>query len=331
MPGIQRRRSAVFGDLRVAALFSILLLLGPFLPSTVGPALAAEESLGIGALSFTRKELRQWARERARAHDFPDIECEFCHSNEGLRLKLRTPDGKVRDFYVDPELSAQSIHYEEEMETCIDCHDDSCMNCKDPSHVASCFDCHDDEDTDQADARDSIAESVHGDFMRGDCAICHNPHYMKAAVDMTLTEKDYGCLACHEDKTGAQLDPLVLRHEWHPQASLHLSTIACIACHTKPDDDSGPSSFKHRILASAEAARECTECHAPEGRLRAYLEDIGEDAKTDLTEEEMLAQFYITGVTRDPRLDGIGLAVVALAIAGTLGHGLLRALIGRRR
>jgi predicted CXXCH cytochrome family protein len=329
MLGIERRRSIRFRDLWVAALISVLWL-SPFLQSLAGTALAAEESLGIGALSFTRSELREWSLERARAHDFPDIECTFCHSNEGLRLKLRTPDGKVRDFYVDPELSEQSIHFEEEMETCIDCHDDSCMNCEYPSHVASCFDCHDEEDTDQAEARDSIAKSVHADFMKGDCAICHNPHYMKAAVDMTLTEKDQGCLKCHEDRTGAQLDPLVLRHEWHPQASLHLSTIACIACHTKPDE-SEPASFKHKILASSEAARECTECHSPEGRLRAYLDDIGEDAKTDLTADEMLAQFYITGVTRDPRLDGIGLGIVALALAGTLGHGLLRAVIGRRR
>jgi predicted CXXCH cytochrome family protein len=309
------RRS--FGGLRIAVALSILF---PFGLGTL--ARSAEESLGVGALSFTRKELREWSLERARAHDFGDVECTFCHSNEGLRLKLRTPDGRVRDFYVDLELAAQSIHHEEELETC--------MTCEYPSHVIDCFECHDEEETDQAEARDSVARSVHADFMRGECAACHNPHYMKAAVDMTLSEKDSGCLDCHEDKSGAQLDPLVLRHEWHPQASLHLSTIACIACHTMPDE-SEPASFKHRILASAEAVRECTECHSPDGRLRDYLDDIGEEPKSDLSTEEMLASFYITGVTHSPTLDRIGLVLIALCFIGVLTHGVLRVVMRRKR
>jgi predicted CXXCH cytochrome family protein len=323
-PGAGEPHPRSFGELRIAVVLSLLLSVG-FTSLTQ----AAEESLGIGALSFTRKELREWSLERARAHDFGDVECEFCHSNEGLRLKLRTPDGRVRDFYVDPERAEQSIHFEEEMETCIDCHDDTCMTCDYPSHVIDCFECHDEEDTDQAEARDSVADSVHADFMRGECAVCHNPHYMKAAADMTLTEKDSACLECHEAQSGRQLDPLVLRHEWHPQASLHLSTIACIACHTMPDE-SEPASFKHRILASAEAVRECTECHSPDGRLRDYLDDIGEEASSDLTTEEMLASFYITGVTHNPTLDRIGLAAIGLCLAGVLGHGGLRLMTWRK-
>lgn len=318
-------RTRSFRALRIAA---VLCTLSPF--AFPGVARPAEEILDIGALSFTRKELRAWALKRAQAHDFPDIECTFCHSNEGLRLKLRTPDGRIRDFYVDLERSELSLHYEEELESCIDCHDDDCMTCEYPSHVVGCFDCHDEEETDQAEARDSIGRSVHADFMKGQCASCHNPHYLRPAAEMTLAEKDAGCLACHEDRSGARLDPLVLRHEWHPQASLHLSNIACIACHTRPDE-SESASFKHRILDSKEAARECTECHAPDGRLKDYLADIGEGADPDLTPEEMLASFYITGITQHPLLDRLGLAVIAMVLIGVLGHGLLRGITWRRR
>jgi predicted CXXCH cytochrome family protein len=324
--GIAGLRTRSFRELGIAMVLCILL--SPF--AFAGLAWSSEEILEIGALSFTRKELRAWARERARAHDFPDIECEFCHSNEGLRLKLRTPDGRIRDFYVDLERSELSIHYEEEMETCIDCHDDECMTCEYPSHVVGCFDCHDEEETDQAEARDSLGRSVHADFMKGQCGSCHNPHYMRPAADMTRAEKDIGCLECHEDRSGARLDPLVLRHEWHPQASLHLSAIACIACHTMPDE-SESASFKHRILDSKEAARECTECHAPDGRLKDYLADIGEGTDPDLTPEEMLASFYITGITQHPLLDRIGLAVIGMAFVGIAGHGLLRVVTRRRR
>lgn len=317
-------RAGSFRELRILGILCV------FLPLVfTGPARSSEEILDVGALSFTRRELRTWARERARAHDFPGVECTFCHSNEGLRLKLRTPDGRIRDFYVDPVRSAQSIHHEEELETCIDCHDDSCMACDRPSHVVDCFECHDEEDTDQAEARDSIALSVHADFMKGQCASCHNPHYMKAAVDMTREEKDRGCRECHEDRSGGRLDPLLLRHEWHPQASLHLSNIACIACHTMPDE-SEPASFKHRILDSKEAARECTECHAPEGRLKAYMADIGEKTDADLTPEEMLATFYVTGVTRHAVLDRAGLVVIAMVCLGALGHGVMRVVTRRR-
>ncbi len=325
MSGVAERCRAILGDHRIARILCILWLLG-----SASSVQAAEESLPVGALSFTPSELEEWSLERARAHDFPDIECTFCHSNEGLRLKLRTPDGRVRDFYVDPELSKRSIHYQEGMELCTDCHDDSCMTCDDPSHVIDCFECHDEEDTEQAQARDSVARSVHADFMRGQCAACHNPHYMKAAADMTLAEKDQGCLGCHEDQSRGRLDPLVLRHEWHPQASLHLARIACIACHTTPDA-SEPASFKHAILASAEAVRECTECHSPDGRLQSYLEDIGEDAKSYLTPEGMLANFYITGVTHNRTVERVGMAVIALTCIGTLGHGVLRAVMRRKR
>ena len=61
------------------------------------------------------------------------------------------------------------------------------------------------------------------------------------------------------------------------------------------------------------------------------LADIGEGADPDLTPEEMLASFYITGVTQHPLLDRIGLAVIAMVFVGTTGHGMLRVVTRRRR
>lgn len=289
---------------------------------------AEEAVMEIDPSEVTTEKLIEWFKERNLVHNFEGVECDFCHSNPALKTKLQSPTNRVRDYYVDPEEYKNSVHFEEGMESCADCHDDSCMTCAKPSHVIGCFDCHEEDEGEQSEARESVAHSVHSDFMKGKCADCHNPHYIKRAVDMTLTEKNSGCLECHEDKSGNDKFTLAKRHAWHPQASLHLSRIACIACHTQPSDESA-TAFKHLILPSEQAARACEECHAADGRMMKYLIDIGEAPKTGLSTEQMIEQFYFSGGTRNKVLDKIGLILILLALAGVVVHGLVRIL--RRR
>jgi predicted CXXCH cytochrome family protein len=301
-----------------------------FMLNVASVGATTEQLVEINLAEITTEQLEQWFKDRIKAHNFEDVECTFCHSNPDLKMKLQVSNNKVRDYYVDPAEYERSVHFEEGMETCIDCHDDSCMDCEEPSHNITCFDCHDEDEGAQAEARDSIASSVHAQFMKGACVDCHNPHYMKSAVDMTLSQKNAGCLGCHEDNSGKGDFALAVRHGWHPQAALHLKRLACIACHTRPDDSS-ESSFKHLILPSTQAAKACEECHAPNGRMLKYLIDIGEAPKTGLTTEQMLESYYFSGATRNKNLDTIGLILIVLSLAGVIGHGLVRILRRRKK
>jgi hypothetical protein len=279
-------------------------------------------------------------------------DCAMCHMNLGMQPSYRDEKGVLHDLFVDADLFKQSVHYTKgELTTCLDCHSQKMSKYPHPEETISCFDCHDD-DAEFGAIETGVAGSVHSKFLAENCVACHSAHYMKPAAEKTLVEKNFGCIQCHDisQSTGVTL---VQRHSWHVQAALHLSRIACVACHTRPDGKG--AAFKHKILPASQAVKECMECHTTESRLKAYKEDvgqacsstcgttvgsgqlishlakIGEPLKTAAEKEKLLEHFYISGVTTEKRIDFPGLILIALAAAGAAGHGLIRIYSRRKK
>jgi predicted CXXCH cytochrome family protein len=275
-----------------------------------------------GAADAQLDGLRRMIHERGKTHEFGSTDCRSCHSNPALRDELASlhaaGDEPPRDFglYIDLEKFRKSIHYRAGKKECTDCHRGNIiLSSRTGAQRLSCFYCHRPDTGAHAEARGSVARSVHAEFMRGRCAGCHSPHEMRRSEEIPLDEKNGQCLRCH-DRVGKDRRPLVERHRWHPEAALHLTRVACLACHTQP----GSPAFKHRILPKKEAIRDCAQCHGLTDRLSHYREDIRD-----------LEQLYISGVTRHPLVDGPGLVALAAVCFGVTVHGVLRLVAWRRR
>lgn len=260
--------------------------------------------------------------------------CASCHENPGLKMAVIRSDGLLHDLYVDSLRFQTSIHYRREKNKCLDCHKEGYDII--PHRAAKslvCFDCHEDFKAKFLEIQKEAGQSVHfgSSQVRFGCGTCHSPHYMKKAVEMTLAEKNAMCIDCHTDRFNRSNLTLINRHSWHILAPLHLENTACIACHTKPESDVLGVAFKHKILKKEEATRECDDCHTPDGKMLQYLTDIGEKPKTDMTAEQVFKSFYISGATNLRWLDWAGTGLIALSILGAFGHGLIRALIRKRK
>jgi len=280
-------------------------------------------------------EAQPEAVEKAPAAPEPKAidECISCHQKPGMKPAYVGDDGVVHDLYVDPQRFSQSVHYKADMTGCTDCHDTGFDTYPHGEHdKLGCIDCHDDQAAEFEAITKETLQSVHykSDKVTFNCTVCHASHYMKKARQMTLAEKNGMCIKCHNDRFNTSGMTLAQRHDWHPLAALHLNKTACITCHTQPEKGVSAIAFKHKILGRKDASRDCTDCHKPEGKMLHYLIDIGEEP-TLLSDEELLNQLYLTGSTRIPALDILGLLLLAAAFAGTLGHGALRALAAMRR
>jgi predicted CXXCH cytochrome family protein len=246
----------------------------------------------------------------------PTPECERCHGNPRL--------------FVDFDRFRASVHSKLAGMGCADCHSGGYSRLPhtiDPK--PGCLDCHDGPKFKAIDKE--MTESVH--FVRNGkpmpCGSCHSTHYVQPGSEMTKAERNAMCMHCHEkDRTGRTLEQ---RHAWHPMAALHIRNATCIACHTKPEKGLSGPAYKHKILSKKESSHACEDCHSPQGKMVNYLVDIGDKPGHRMSKEDMLKNFYMSGATRDPLLDRGGLALVAAALLGALGHGLLRILRAKRR
>jgi len=87
---------------------------------------------------------------------------------------------------------------------------------------ADCRECH-------ADVGQEYAASIHAGKTK--CAGCHNPHKVKAPVEISGEEINKMCSGCHNG-----LEMTAKHSEWLPQADLHLRMLPCITCHTGSKD-----------------------------------------------------------------------------------------------
>jgi predicted CXXCH cytochrome family protein len=253
--------------------------------------------------------------------------CVSCHENPGMQMAVLRPDGLIHNLYVDSLKFMTSIHYRKEKKNCKDCHKEGYDYVPHTSaKPLVCFYCHEDIKAKFEEIRKEATQSVH--FTTGDvkfsCTTCHTPHYMKKAEEMTLAEKNAKCIDCHNNRFNTGGLSLVERHSWHILAPLHLSKMACIGCHTKPEIGVSDIAFKNRILKKDEATRNCNDCHTSKGKMMSYLIDIGEKPTINLAGEEVFKSFYISGATNLKWLDVTGVCLLIGIVVGAFGHSLLR-------
>ncbi len=196
----------------------------------------------------------------------------------------------------------------------------------------ACIDCHDD---DFSEIEREYHASVHAkDLKAFGCATCHDPHTLRTDLAALPREErvaysNRSCLRCHRDSVYRVVGrhdghAPSTAHDWLPSLDKHLR-MRCIVCHT-------PIEGKdiHQILPKADATRSCEACHETGAPLvRKY---VGEDDRSSwVTNPLIFEQAYVPGATRNRLADTILVALFALAVAGVLGHGLLRIVTGLGR
>jgi predicted CXXCH cytochrome family protein len=262
------------------------------------------------------------------------LACAACHLNPGLQPSYRDEAGRLHQGYIDADAYVGSIHFRRDMRECTDCHQGDYSRFPHPAGnpEPSCHDCHEDFEEEYSDIQAAVAASVHksgsaaGAF---DCATCHSPHTMVPAREMTVREKNAGCVECHEKRYNPTGLTLEQRHAWHPQAALHLERVACIACHTRP---SGTDfSFRHNIRPSSEATSDCYACHSADTKMAAYEGSFFGGRPQVYTRTQLVRAYYMSGGTRSASVDRLGLALLLLVVLGTATHGALRFVLGRRK
>ena len=252
--------------------------------------------------------------------------CVSCHLNAGMQPEYRDEDGSTHNLHIDPAGYVGSIHYRNGKQLCSDCHEGDYTQYPHPASntLPSCLDCHEEIRQEYEGISRMAKASIHftTDQMGTDCGTCHSPHEMIPAREMSVEQKNAACIECHEDEYNPSGLSLVQRHNWHPQAALHLSRVSCLACHTEPDGTD--LSFRHRILPKEKAVSDCYACHGVDNRMANYIGSFDHGVPQTYDNSDLVREYYVSGATRTPMLDIGGLAFMALVVLGVLGHGILR-------
>lgn len=262
------------------------------------------------------------------------LDCTRCHQNPAMTPSLKNSVGVPRSLYIDPKAFEQSWHYKIGKKTqCVLCHEKIKSFPHERSEPLKCSNCHpDDKKPEFREIEENLSLSVHSKL---ECIDCHDVHRNKPANEMTLEEKNAGCLKCHQYglQPGAQagIEPISIRkyHSWHPQAELHMDRMACIVCHTTVVSEG--EADKHLILDKSKATRQCSVCHSGNSKISNYLIDVGPKPKGDAGRNQLLERIYLVGGTRNRLVETMGTFLLAFTVLGVIGHGAGRVFMSRRR
>jgi len=267
-------------------------------------------------------------------------DCMRCHWMETMAYRDRET-GKIVNLSINRDAYSHSVHSEL---ACRDCHDKGFSHYPHRSSSAdealNCVDCHEDRQDDGAPnligLKHEYDKSVH--VTEGveafSCFSCHNPHRFHPAqagesiVDV-VAETNNTCLDCHTEL----LTPVPKGHEWLPRPQAHWGSVRCLDCHT-PLEGRIPDRPSHNVLAADDSNRLCVECHSKGSELLSQLYNYrAEQAREQdgFFSQAIYNDAYIVGMTRNPWMDRIGLAMILLMILGVAAHGLGRYLTRRRQ
>jgi hypothetical protein len=216
-----------------------------------------------------------------------DAACVACHASEGMTKELA--NGDKLTLTVDGAAFARSVHAPI---GCAACHADAAL----PAHPSNartaksardyaiaqsqaCRTCHD--KTFHAYEASLHAVKLHeGNAAAPTCAGCHAPHAVSRAS--SADGPDRACMTCHGD-------PSERHAAWLPNASRHIDSIACSACHSpdalrmvdlrlyaggKPLDEASASLDFGKRARSADRNRDGLDA----GEFRALMADLGRAA-----------------------------------------------------
>ena len=267
-------------------------------------------------------------------------ECMRCHWMETMAYRDRET-GKIVELSIDRDSYSNSVHSEL---ACSDCHDRGFSRYPHRSSSAdenlNCVGCHEGRQDDGAPnligLNHEYEKSVHvtAEVEAFSCFSCHNPHEFhparpgEAIVDV-VAETNGTCLDCHTEL----LSPVPKGHDWLPRPQAHWSSVRCLDCHT-PLEGRIPDRPSHNVLAAEDSNRLCVECHSKGSELLSQLYNYRAEQARDqdgFFSQAIYNDAYIVGMTRNPWMDRIGLAVIVLMIFGVAAHGLGRYLTRHRQ
>lgn len=269
--------------------------------------------------------------------------CLRCHQMATLARRDQTT-GAVVDLSIDVPAYRASTHAPL---ACLDCHGRGYRPY--PHRLATadesldCVACHDRNAKAGAPDLSAIATEFHASVhAKADplhpntppvrCADCHNPHGFaplpdQAPLATVIATANGPCLGCHGD--GGWPDG----HAWLPRPEAHWQATRCVDCHTPVTSGAGlrPS---HEVLAAAKANASCVECHSRDSRLLNALYTHRSREALSVSgwwSQAIDNEAYIVGMSRNPWLDRLSLAVIGLMLAGIAAHALGRYLTRNRR
>lgn len=139
-------------------------------------------------------------------------DCLGCHGDV---------DEVGEDLFIDGDKFLPTVHAEMGCETCHESVTDEHPDDGEAVSSADCLDCHE-ELGNQYMATDHAENAV--------CSDCHNPHQVYGIEAVSGPDMNKQCSQCHEN-----IDVMDSHAEWLPQASLHISKLPCITCHTSSE------------------------------------------------------------------------------------------------
>lgn len=267
-------------------------------------------------------------------------ECMRCHWMETMAYRDRET-GKIVNLSIDRNDYSHSVHAEL---ACGDCHDRGYSHYPHRTSSADenlqCVECHEDREDDGAPnligLHHEYEKSVHvtegvEDFS---CFSCHNPHNFQPSrsgetIADVVAQTNDTCLDCHTEL----LSPVPKGHDWLPRPQAHWGSVRCLDCHT-PVEGRIPERPSHNVLAAEESNQLCVECHSKGSTLLSQLYNYRaeqERERTGFFSQAIYNDAYIVGMTRNPWMDRIGLAMIVLMILGVAAHGIGRYLTYRKR
>ncbi|MEA3545463.1 MAG: cytochrome c3 family protein, partial [Thermodesulfobacteriota bacterium] len=136
-------------------------------------------------------------------------DCLSCHGDV---------DEVGEELFVDGDKFLSTEHAEM---GCMTCHESVTDEHPDDGEAvtrADCLDCHEELGTE-------YMATAHAE--NAECSDCHNPHQVQGIESVSGPDMNRQCSQCHES-----IDVMDSHAEWLPQASLHISKLPCITCHT---------------------------------------------------------------------------------------------------
>ncbi len=262
-------------------------------------------------------------------------------------LKLHNPAEQI-DYRIDAQVFAESNHAKLVCRVCHVIGKEVYPHLPEAKgNYFDCLYCHQRDATDQkfdvakitADFTKSVHVTKQGEKFT--CYTCHDPHVFNITdpekpIKAIIEDDNTVCQRCHDDPN--QFEPMTDRvfpvierthRDWLPNTQLHWSGVRCVECHTAHTE-----TFTHEILPKEQSEEGCVSCHQRDSILLTTLykhRAQQERSMYGFGNAVILGQNYMIGVTRHPLLDTLSIVILGLAVAGVLGHGLLRGIFSKRR
>ncbi len=190
----------------------------------------------------------------------------------------------------------------------------------------------------KSDFEKSVHFQAQGEKFR--CFTCHDPHVFDLTdpdkpVELIIRDDNAICRRCHEEPneflplTDREFPVLEQVHDWLPNTALHWQAVRCVECHTSHSE-----TFNHEILDKERSEKRCEACHSRDSILLTTLYKYKaqeERSQFGFVNAVIFGEAYVIGVTRNPTLDRLSLAILALTLIGLVIHGLLRGAFALRR